>query len=54
MSKYEYIDSCKDDPDQTNPVYKMCEWLAVSKSGFCHWLSRPTSATASRRAALPC
>jgi transposase InsO family protein len=52
VSKYEYIDSCKNDPDQNNPVYKMCAWLAVSTSGFYHWLSRPTSATASRRAAL--
>lgn len=52
MSKYEYIDSCKNDPAQNNPVYKMCAWLSVSTSGFYHWLSRPTSATASRRAAL--
>lgn len=52
MSKYEYIDSCKNDPAQTNPVYKMCVWLAVSTSGFYNWLSRPASATASRRAAL--
>lgn len=52
MSKYEYIDSCKNDAAQNNPVYKMCEWLAVSTSGFYHWFSRPTSATASRRAAL--
>ena len=52
MSKYEYIDSCRNDPAQTNPVYKMCSWLAVSTSGFYHWLSRPASATASRRAAL--
>lgn len=52
MSKYEYIDSCRNDPAQLNPVYKMCAWLAVSTSGFYHWLSRPASATASRRAAL--
>lgn len=52
MSKYEYIDSCKNDPSQDYPVSKMCMWLAVSKSGFYHWLHRPESATASRRAAL--
>ena len=52
MSKYEYIDSCRTDPAETNPVYKMCRWLAVSTSGFYHWLSRPQSATAARRQAL--
>ncbi len=52
MSKYEYIDSQRNDPAETNPVYKMCAWLAVSTSGFYHWLSRPTSATAARREAL--
>ena len=52
MSKYEYIDSCKNDPAQSNPVYKMCRWLAVSTSGFYHWLSRPTSATSARRGDL--
>ena len=52
MSRYEYIDSQKNDPCESNPVYKMCAWLAVSTSGFYHWLSRPTSATAARRQAL--
>ncbi len=52
MSKYEYIDSCKDDDFESNPVIKMCAWLAVSTSGFYDWLSRPTSATAARRQAL--
>jgi len=52
VSKYEYIDSQRNDPAETNPVYKMCAWLAVSTSGFYHWLSRPTSATAARRVAL--
>ena len=52
MSKYEYIDSQKNDPAQTNPVTKMCVWLMVSTSGFYHWLSRPQSATAARRDAL--
>lgn len=52
MSKYEYIDSRKNDPSETNPVWKMCLWLAVSTSGFYDWLKRPQSATAARRQAL--
>ena len=34
------------------PVTLMCEWLAVSRSGFYDWRSRPTSAAASRRGDL--
>ena len=52
MSKYEFIDSQKNDPAQTNPATKMCAWLMVSTSGFYHWLGRPQSATAARRDAL--
>ncbi len=52
MSKYEYIDSEKNDPSETNPVTKMCAWLVVSKSGFYDWLDRPESATVARREAL--
>jgi len=52
VSKYEYIDSCRTDPAEMNPVYKMCAWLVVSTSGFYHWLSRPQSATAARREEL--
>ncbi len=52
MSKYEYIDSCKNDASETDPIAKMCAWLAVSTSGFYDWLARPTSATAARRAVL--
>jgi len=52
VSKYEYIDSQKNDPAELNPVTKMCLWLMVSTSGFYHWLSRPQSATAARRDAL--
>lgn len=49
MSKYEYIESQRNDPAETNPVTKMCRWLAVSTSGFYNWLTRPQSATAARR-----
>lgn len=52
MSKYEYIDSQRNDPGETNSVVKMCLWLAVSTSGFYDWLKRPQSATAARRERL--
>ena len=52
MSKYEYIDSLKAEPANPNSVVKMCRWMAVSTSGFYHWVSRPQSATAARREAL--
>lgn len=52
MSKYEYIDSQRNDPGATDPVWRMCRWLTVSTSGFYHWLSRPQSATAVRRQLL--
>lgn len=52
MSKYEYIDSQRHDPDQDDVVWKMCRWLEVSTSGFYHWLSRPQSATTARRQLL--
>ena len=52
MGKYEYIDSQRNDPTETNPVWKMCRWLAVSTSGFYDWLKRPQSATAARREVL--
>jgi len=52
VSKYEYIDSEKNDSSETNPVTKMCAWLVVSTSGFYDWLDRPESATAARRQAL--
>lgn len=52
MSKYEYVDSQKNDPADANPVWKMCLWLAVSTSGSYDWLKRPQSATAARREVL--
>jgi len=52
VSKYEFIDSQKAEPDNRNPVVTMCSWLEVSTSGFYHRLTRPQSATAARRQAL--
>ncbi|WP_286216080.1 IS3 family transposase [Demequina sediminis] len=52
VGKYEYIDSLRNDPTTTDPVWKMCRWLAVSTSGFYDWLGRPQSATAARRELL--
>jgi putative transposase len=52
VSRYEYIDSCRTDPSELNPVTKMCAWLLVSTSGFYHWLTRSQSATAARREVL--
>jgi transposase InsO family protein len=48
--KYEFIESLRiDDGKYAYPVAFMCERLAVSKSGFYEWRSRPESATAERR-----
>lgn len=49
MSNYEYTDSQKNDPTETNPVWETYLWLVVSTSGFDNSLSRPPSATAARR-----
>jgi len=46
--EYEYLDTCRIDAAETNPVDTMSARLAVSTSGFYHWLSRPTPATAAR------
>ena len=47
-ARFEFIDAQK----ASYPVVKMCAWLGVSKSGFYEWASRPTWATARRRAEL--
>ena len=52
MSKYEFIDSQKNDLENLNPVSKMCRWSTVSTSGFYHWRSRLQLVTAARREAL--
>jgi putative transposase len=49
--KYEFIDATKAQAPEY-PITGMCEWLAVSTSGFYEWRSRPASATAIRREEL--
>ena len=55
--KYEFIDAeyaaAAADKAITAPaVSQMCEWLAVSKSGYYEWRNNPGSATARRREEL--
>ena len=51
--KYEFIESQKvTEKKYAYPVEFMCGHLAVSKSGFYDWKSRPESATAERRGQL--
>ena len=52
-ARYELIDAEKATLTATGAVkysiMKMCEWLAVSSSGYYEWRGRPASATAARR-----
>ena len=51
MAKYEFIDSQATKPGAP-AIWRMCQWLSVSRSGFYHWRCRPVSATAARRQRL--
>lgn len=55
--RYEFIDeyaaTVADGESADAPsIRQMCTWLAVSKSGFFEWRSRPVSVTAQRREEL--
>lgn len=51
--KYEFIETMLTAATRCLfPLYLMCRWLSVSRSGFYDWRSRPTSATAARRVEL--
>jgi transposase InsO family protein len=53
IARYEFIDgekACTTDSGRPRyTIVKMCEWMEVSTSGFYEWLTRPRSATATRR-----
>ena len=36
MAKYEFIDSQATKPGAP-AIWRMCQWLSVSRSGFYHW-----------------
>ncbi len=55
-ARYEFIDEhsavSEADGKRRYSITQMCRWLAVSKSGFFEWRSRPASATTRRREQL--
>lgn len=51
MAKYEFIDSQATEPGAP-AIWRMCQCLSVSRSGFYHWRCRPVLATAARRQTL--
>jgi len=50
--KYEFVDTTLTEPNNRFPTRSMCRWLEISTAGFYAWRTRPTSATATRRAHL--
>ena len=51
--KYEFIETMLISFEKyIYPVSLMCLWLSISRSGFYHWRTRPTSAAATRRGEL--
>jgi putative transposase len=49
---YQFIDAEYATRGKAPAIQQMCSWLAVSRSGFYEWRSRPESATARRREEL--
>lgn len=52
MTKYDFLDSQRGLGVTGWTVANMCAWLAVSRSGYYNWRSRPQSATAARHQVL--
>lgn len=50
--RYEFIDAEYATSMTAPTISQMCGWLAVSRSGFYEWRSRPESATAKRQERL--
>jgi putative transposase len=48
----EYDNAIADEAENAPNIVQMCHWLAVSKSGYYEWRSRPVSAAGKRRELL--